>query len=97
MATVTALVGVVVMPLGLAAARLLWGEVAHSIGVRGGLAVPSSVALVVLGAGAGERCARAALGVGQDDPAQQLRSGEATVASRPHLSESDPDSSSLCR
>lgn len=77
MATVTALVGVVVgVPLGLAAARLLWGEVAHSIGVRGGLAVPSSVALVVLGALAlANACALVpALRVGRDDPAQQLRS-----------------------
>lgn len=50
-ATVTAVVAVAVgIPLGLAIARLLWGEVAASIGVRGDLSIHPALLLVVAGA-----------------------------------------------
>ncbi|MFT3855527.1 MAG: ABC transporter permease [Ilumatobacteraceae bacterium] len=51
MALTSAAVGLVGgLPLGVALARLLWGEVARSIGVRADLAVPWTLLFVVAGA-----------------------------------------------
>ncbi len=77
-ATVTAVVAVVVgIPLGLAVARLLWGEVAASIGVRNDLALrPALLAAIAAGTWiAIDLCALApAMRVRRADPAQALRS-----------------------
>lgn len=77
MAVVTIVLGLVIgVPLGWAAARLAWGELAGSIGVRGDVVVPAlPVVLVFAGSfvvGAGLALVPALRAMGTD-PGQQLR------------------------
>lgn len=63
------------LPLGVALARLLWGEVARSIGVRADLAVPWTLVLVVAGAAvvAGVLALVPALRAARRPPVEALR------------------------